>query len=176
MKVYGGSGRTDRSILYLGTSFKSRPTDSWEKAPRTYWLGGWVVPRVNLEDGKRKILRLLGHKLQPLCRRARSQTLYRLSYPGSKSRGRESEMRRRAGLGGGRHTMPTAWYQPSLWQLFRASALSLTCIELVFARIVVKALCYKPEGRGFEKLRGKFFFFNLPNPSGRTRSCGLLSL
>jgi hypothetical protein len=38
----------------------------------------------------------------------------------------------------------------------------------------VKALCYKPEGRGFDTRRGKFL--NLPNPSGRTRPCGLLSL
>jgi hypothetical protein len=28
--------------------------------------------------------------------------------------------------------------------------------------IVVKALCYKPEGRGFDTLRG--YFLNLPNP------------
>jgi hypothetical protein len=40
--------------------------------------------------------------------------------------------------------------------------------------VVVKALCYKPEGRGFDTRRGKFL--NLPNPSGRTRPWGLLSL
>jgi hypothetical protein len=33
---------------------------------------------------------------------------------------------------------------------------------------VVKALCYKSEGRGFETLRGDFLF-NLPIRSGRTR-------
>jgi hypothetical protein len=32
---------------------------------------------------------------------------------------------------------------------------------------VVKALCYEPEGHGFQIRRGEFF--NLPNPSGRTR-------
>jgi hypothetical protein len=39
---------------------------------------------------------------------------------------------------------------------------------------VVKALCYKPEGRGFDTRWGEFL--NLPNPSGRTRPWGLLSL
>jgi hypothetical protein len=33
--------------------------------------------------------------------------------------------------------------------------------------VVVKALCYEPEGRGFETRWGEFF--NLPNPSRRTR-------
>jgi hypothetical protein len=33
-------------------------------------------------------------------------------------------------------------------------------------RIVVEALCYKPEGRGFDT---RWEFLNLPNPSGRTR-------
>jgi hypothetical protein len=33
--------------------------------------------------------------------------------------------------------------------------------------VVVKALFYKPEGRGFDSRWGEFL--NLPNPSGRTR-------
>jgi hypothetical protein len=40
--------------------------------------------------------------------------------------------------------------------------------------VVVKALCYKLEGRGFDTGCGEFL--NLPNPSGRTRPWGLLSL
>jgi hypothetical protein len=40
--------------------------------------------------------------------------------------------------------------------------------------IVVKVLCYKPEGRWFDTRWGEFL--NLPNPSGRTRLWGLLSL
>jgi hypothetical protein len=40
--------------------------------------------------------------------------------------------------------------------------------------VVVKALCYKLEGRGFDTRWGEFL--NLPNPSGRTRPWGLLSL
>jgi hypothetical protein len=42
------------------------------------------------------------------------------------------------------------------------------------ARLVVKALCYKPEGRRFDTRRGEFL--HLPNPSGRTMPWGLLSL
>jgi hypothetical protein len=34
--------------------------------------------------------------------------------------------------------------------------------------LVVKAIGYKPEGRGFEAQRGEIL--NLPNPSERTRS------
>jgi hypothetical protein len=40
--------------------------------------------------------------------------------------------------------------------------------------VAIKALCYKPEGRGFDTRRREFL--NLPNPSGRTRPWGLLSL
>jgi hypothetical protein len=39
---------------------------------------------------------------------------------------------------------------------------------------VVKALCHKPEGRGFVTRWSAFL--NLPNPSGRSRPCGLLIL
>jgi hypothetical protein len=35
---------------------------------------------------------------------------------------------------------------------------------------------YKPEGRGFNSRWGHWIFFNWPNPSGRTRPWGLLSL
>jgi hypothetical protein len=40
--------------------------------------------------------------------------------------------------------------------------------------VVVKALCYKPEGRGFDSQWGEFL--NLLNLSGRTMPWGLLSL
>jgi hypothetical protein len=44
------------------------------------------------------------------------------------------------------------------------------CVSVNGARcsIVVKALCYKPEGRGFETRRGECFI-SLPNPSGLNR-------
>jgi hypothetical protein len=40
--------------------------------------------------------------------------------------------------------------------------------------VVVRAICYKSEGRGFDTQRGEFL--NLPNPSCCTRPWGLLSL
>jgi hypothetical protein len=42
--------------------------------------------------------------------------------------------------------------------------------------LVVEALGYKPEGRGFGTRLGEWIFFNLPNPSSRIRPWGLLSL
>jgi hypothetical protein len=55
-----------------------------ERALDTHWIGGWVGPRAGLDDmEKRKFLTLPQLKLQPLGRPARSQSLYRLHYPGS---------------------------------------------------------------------------------------------
>jgi hypothetical protein len=49
----------------------------------THWIGGWVDPRAGLDDvEKKKFLTLLGLELRPLGRPARSQSLYRLRYPG----------------------------------------------------------------------------------------------
>jgi hypothetical protein len=55
-----------------------------ERAPGTHWIGGCVDPRAGLDDlEKREFLTLLGLELRPLSRSARSQSLYRLRYPGS---------------------------------------------------------------------------------------------
>jgi hypothetical protein len=55
-----------------------------ERGPGTHWIGGWVGPRGDLNDvQKRKFLIVPGLELRPLCRPARSQSLYRLSYPGT---------------------------------------------------------------------------------------------
>jgi hypothetical protein len=55
-----------------------------ERAPGTHWIGGWVDPRVNLDDlKKRKFLTLPGLEMRLLGCPARSQSLYRLCYPGS---------------------------------------------------------------------------------------------
>jgi hypothetical protein len=40
--------------------------------------------------------------------------------------------------------------------------------------LVVKELCYKQEGHGFDARWGDFL--NLPNPSSRTRPWGFLNL
>jgi hypothetical protein len=59
-----------------------------ERAPGTQWIGGWVDPRAGLDDlQKRKSLTLRGLELRPLGRPARSQSLYRLRYPGSRLKG-----------------------------------------------------------------------------------------
>jgi hypothetical protein len=52
--------------------------------PLYNWIGGWVDPRASLDDlEKRKFFTLPGLEVQPLSRPARSQSLYRLRYPGS---------------------------------------------------------------------------------------------
>jgi hypothetical protein len=60
------------------------PFYSRGKAPGTHWIGGWVGPRAGLHNvEKRKFLSLLGLELWPLGHPARSQSLYRLLYPGT---------------------------------------------------------------------------------------------
>jgi hypothetical protein len=55
-----------------------------ESVPGTHWKGDWVDPRAGLDDvKKRKFLTLQGLELRPLGRPARSQSLYRLRYPGT---------------------------------------------------------------------------------------------
>jgi hypothetical protein len=54
-----------------------------ESAPSTHWIGGWVDPRACLDDvEKRKFFTLPGLELRLLGRPARSQSQYRLHYPG----------------------------------------------------------------------------------------------
>jgi hypothetical protein len=54
-----------------------------ERAPGTHWRGGWVGPRAGLDDVEnRKFLTLSGLEFRSLGRPARSQSLYRLRYPG----------------------------------------------------------------------------------------------
>jgi hypothetical protein len=67
-------------------SYTPLPLYPRERASGTYWIGGWVDPRAGLDDvEKRKFLNLPGLELRPLGRPALSQSLYRLSYPGSES-------------------------------------------------------------------------------------------
>jgi hypothetical protein len=56
-----------------------------ERAPGTHWIGGWVDLRAGMDDVENtEFLTLLGLELRPLGRPARSQSLYRLRYPGSR--------------------------------------------------------------------------------------------
>jgi hypothetical protein len=90
MKLYGGMDVYIHIFLtsaLVGVEWTaSRPGrfTPWERAPGTHWIGGWVGPRAGLDDvEKRKFLTLAGLELRPLCRPARSQSLYRLCYPRS---------------------------------------------------------------------------------------------
>jgi hypothetical protein len=48
-----------------------------ERAPSTYWIGGWVDPRASVDDmEKRKFLTISGIDLRPLSHPAHSQSLY----------------------------------------------------------------------------------------------------
>jgi hypothetical protein len=90
MKAYGG---VDVQIHILLTSALVRHewSASWpgrfnpgERASGSHWIGGWVGSRAGLFDlEKRKFLTLPGLELRSLGCPARSQSLYRLSYPGS---------------------------------------------------------------------------------------------
>jgi hypothetical protein len=89
MKVYG---EVDVEIhIFLNSTLAG---DKWsascpgrfnpgEITPCTHWIGGWVNPRADLDDVEnRKFLTLPGLELRTLGRPARSQSLYRLRYPG----------------------------------------------------------------------------------------------
>jgi hypothetical protein len=54
-----------------------------KRVPRTHWIGGWVYPPAGLDDVEKRKCTPPGLELRPLGRPARSQSLYRLSYPGS---------------------------------------------------------------------------------------------
>jgi hypothetical protein len=57
-----------------------------EISPGTRWIVGWVDNRAGLDDVKKtEFLTLPGLELRPLGRPARSQSLYRLRYPPSKT-------------------------------------------------------------------------------------------
>jgi hypothetical protein len=53
-----------------------------ERTPGAHWIGSWVGPRAGLDDVEKiKLLTLPELELRPLSGPARSQSLYRLSYP-----------------------------------------------------------------------------------------------
>jgi hypothetical protein len=89
MKMYGGVDLQIHVLLIsalaggvLSASCPGRFTPG-ERAAGTLWIGGWVGPRTGMDAvEKRKFFPVSGLELQPLYRPARSQSLYRLSYPG----------------------------------------------------------------------------------------------
>jgi hypothetical protein len=65
-------------------SFTPRSLYLWGKPHGIHWIGDWVDPRASLDDvEKRDFLTLPGLGLRHLGLPSRSQSLYRLSYPGS---------------------------------------------------------------------------------------------
>jgi hypothetical protein len=88
MKAYGGVDVQSHifltSALAGGEWSASRPGrfNPGKRAPGTHWIGDWVDPRASLDDVE-KILDPTGNRTPPLGRPARSQSLYRLRYPGS---------------------------------------------------------------------------------------------
>jgi hypothetical protein len=90
MKAYGGVDVYIHifltSALAGGQWWASRPGrfTPEERAPGTRWIGGWVDPRVGLDDVEKwKFLTPPGLELRPLSRPASSQSLYRVRYRGS---------------------------------------------------------------------------------------------
>jgi hypothetical protein len=55
---------------------------SSKEHPDTYWTGGWVGPRAGVDPVEKRKISLACRELN-LCRPARMQSLYRLSYTGS---------------------------------------------------------------------------------------------
>jgi hypothetical protein len=90
MKAYGGVNVLTHvfltSALVVGKWSASLPDrfTPGETAPHTYWIVGWVDPRAGLHYMEKwKFLSPPGLELRPLDPPARSQSLYRLRYPGS---------------------------------------------------------------------------------------------
>jgi hypothetical protein len=64
--------------------FTSRPLYSQGKTPGTHWTGGWVDPRADLDTVSKRKISSPPPGIEPRSSDclARSQSLYRLSYPG----------------------------------------------------------------------------------------------
>jgi hypothetical protein len=89
MKVYGSGCIIHiflTSALAGGEWSASRPSrfTPGKRTPDIHWIGGYGDPRAGLDEvNKRKFFFLPGLELLPLSRPARSQSVYRLRYPGS---------------------------------------------------------------------------------------------
>jgi hypothetical protein len=74
------------------------------------------------------------------------------------------------------HFSRVIWRKESAWHTQTHTG-RWHILTVYFTIKSVEALCYKLEGRGFETWWcERIFFFNLPNPSGRTKPWGLLNL
>jgi hypothetical protein len=83
MKAYGGVGLQIRIFLtsaLVGGDWSGPCPGSFtpgERAPGIYWIGGWMDPRIGLDDVEEgKLLILSGLELRPVGCPARNQSLY----------------------------------------------------------------------------------------------------
>jgi hypothetical protein len=96
---------------------------------------------------------------------------YRGSYPWSKAAGAWSWLLT-SNCCRGQENVDLYFYSPIRPHGVVLSYLSTETASRARGSVVIKALCYKPEGLGFETRWGEFL--NLPNRSGRSRTWGLL--
>jgi hypothetical protein len=64
------------------------------------------------------------------------------------------------------------YYSPKITICSSLSICQITLNIFMSTGIVLKALCYKPEGRGFNSRWGHWIFFNWPNPSSCIMALG----
>jgi hypothetical protein len=84
MKTYGGVFLTSALVGGEWSASRTGRFTARERGPGTHLIGDCVGPSTGLDDvERRKIFPLPRPELGPLGRPARSQSLYRLSYPGS---------------------------------------------------------------------------------------------
>jgi hypothetical protein len=84
MKAYGGVDVQNHIFLTSALAGGEWPASRPGRFTPgdTHWTGGWVDPTTGLDEVE-KILVLPGLELRPLGRPHRSQSLYRLRYPGT---------------------------------------------------------------------------------------------
>jgi hypothetical protein len=69
---------------YLEVSGQLHALAALSPRKNTHWIWGWVGPRAGMDDMEKwKFLPPSGSEIRPLGRPSHSQSLYRLSYPGS---------------------------------------------------------------------------------------------
>jgi hypothetical protein len=73
----------DACFVALGTSWSPTPRSLYPggRSPGTHCIEGWMGPRAGLDDMDERTFLSLAIEIRPLDRPARSQSLYRLSYP-----------------------------------------------------------------------------------------------
>jgi hypothetical protein len=84
MKAQGGVDVYVAPPFLTLVSLTPRPLNPRKRAPGTHCIGGWVGLRAGVDDveGRKIFCPVPGRELRHLSPPARSQSMYRLSYPG----------------------------------------------------------------------------------------------